>query len=189
MKPVKKAMFVTKANILAVQEAAWAKAQLMDRFGYAEISHSMKISIEQATKIVRGWQKERAIEQVQGGNGLRSYWRCVPDFVRIEPLRIRTPEENMWLTMRRLRSFSPSDVAGHSTTETVQVSVQDAADYCRALLAADYLDVARKAVPTSNREAIYRLTTETGPQAPLVKRVRALVDANIGATIVLGGGA
>lgn len=184
------AIRVTAANFLAVSESAWAKAQKMDRFGYADISAVMGINIEQATRIVRGWIKERALEQLHDGQtgAGRSMWRCLPDFVRVEPLRVRTPEENMWLAMRKLRGgFTATDLASHATTETVAVSTETAAEYCRALLSADYLAVGRRAVPAMKREAIYRLASETGPQAPVIKRVRALVDPNIGATILIGG--
>lgn len=181
---------LTKANFLAVSESAWAKAQKMERFGYQDISAAMGINVEQATRIVRSWIKERAVEQLhagQAGAG-RSLWRCVPDFVRIEPLRIRTPEENMWLAMRKLNNgFTATDIASHATTETVAVTSEVAAEYCRALLAAEYLAVARRAAPALKREAIYRLVSVTGVQAPVIKRVRALVDPNIGATILIGG--
>lgn len=187
--PKRKAMSVTAANYLAVCESAWSKALLMDRFGYADISHAVGISVEQATRIVRGWIKEGAVDQLQDGQAGagRSLWRCKPDFVRVEPLRTRTPEENLWTTMRRLRSFTPTDLAAHATTDTVSVDARAAADYCRALLAAEYLTVARRAAPAMSREAIYRIVDVTGPQAPVVRRVRAVVDPNTGATRVIGG--
>jgi hypothetical protein len=178
---------VTAANFLAMCDAAWAVASRLERFGYGEIAAELNISLEQATRIVRGWIKDRAIESVQEQSGKnRSLWRCVPDFVRVEPLRKRTPEENMWTAMRRLRSFTPSDLSAHATTETVAVDPAHAGKYCRSLLSAGYLSVVRRATPAVKREAIYRLVNETGPQAPVTRRVAALVDGNTGETIVLG---
>lgn len=189
--PKRKAMAVTAANFLAVSEVAWTKAQAMERFGYADISHGVGISIEQATRIVRGWIKEGAVEQLQQGQvgAGRSLWRCVPDFARVEPLRARTPEENLWTAMRRLRSFTPTDLSAHATTETVSVDAKAAAEYCRALLDTGYLSVARRAAPAMQREAIYRIVDVTGPQAPVVRRVRAVVDPNTGETRLMGGAA
>jgi hypothetical protein len=189
--PKRKAMSVTAANFLAVSEAAWTKALTMDRFGYADISHAVSISIEQATRIIRGWIKEGAVDQLQDGQAGagRSLWRCKADFVRVEPLRQRTPEENLWTAMRRLRSFAPTDLAAHATTETVSVDAKAAAEYCRALLDTGYLTVARRAAPAMQREAIYRLVEVTGPQAPVVRRVRAVVDPNTNVTRVIGGAA
>ena len=190
-RPKRKAMAVTAANYLAVSEAAWAKAVLFDRFGYADISHAVCISIEQATRIVRAWIKEGAVDQVQDGHtgAGRSLWRCKPDFVRVEPLRQRTPEENLWTAMRRLRSFTPTDLAAHANTETVRVDLKIAGEYCRALLDTGYLSVARRAAPAMQREAIYRLVDVTGPQAPVIRRVRAVIDPNTNATRLIGGAA
>lgn len=190
--PKTKAFAVTKANFLAVSQAAWAKAQKLDAFGYADISHAVGISVEQATRIVRGWLREGALEEVQQPTGAaRALWRCRPDFVRIEPLRQRTPEENMWTTIRRLGSVTPTDLAAHATTETVTVTREMATDYCRALLDAGFLTVARRAAPAMAREAIYRAVNITGIHAPIVKRVRAVYDPNTQrATVIsqLGGG-
>lgn len=181
-------MSVTKANFLAVSEAAWTAALRMEQFGYAEIATAVKISLEQATRIVRGWLKEGALDPVQEASGAhRLLWRCKEDFVRIEPLRQRTPEENMWTAMRRLPSFIPTDLAAHATTETVTVTPEEASRYCRVLLDAGYLRVARRADPALGREAIYRLIDVTGPRPPLPRRVRAVVDQNTGETRVIGG--
>ncbi|RUS64901.1 hypothetical protein EGN72_02600 [Pseudorhodobacter sp. E13] len=179
---------VTAKNYLAMSEAAWAIALRLGEFGYSEIAVGLKVSHEQATRFVRGWLKEGAVEQLSEGRGNnRCRFRAYADFVRPEPLRQRTPAENMWTAMRRLRSFTPSDLSAHATTETVSVDQTHAGAYCRSLLSAGYLSVVRPASPSVNREAIYRLVNETGPQAPVTKRVAALVDPNSGETIVLGG--
>ena len=157
-----------------------------ERFGYAEISAEMAISLRYATRLIRDWEREGALERLQHGQGLRSMWRCRAGFVRPEPLPCRTPEENMWTAMRRLRSFTPTDLAAHATTETVQVDPAQAADYCRALLAVDYLAVGRRADPARKREAIYRMRSETGPRAPVIRRVRAVSDPNTGRTLLVG---
>jgi hypothetical protein len=90
--------------------------------------------------------------------------------------------------MRQLKAgFGPREIAAHATTEETEVTVEAAQDYCRALLGAGYLAVAKKAVP-GKTQAIYRLIRNTGPRAPREKRVRAVIDANTEQTIVIGGG-
>lgn len=186
MKPVKKYP-VTAKNFLATSQAAWAVALRLSEFGYDEITVEMKISIRAATRIVQGWLKEGSIEQINSGRGNNHCrFRVYADFVRVEPLRPRTPSENMWSAMRRLRSFTPTELSAHATTETVNVNADDASTYCRTLLSAGYVAVVRPAVPAAKRDAIYRLVNETGPQAPVTKRVAALIDPNLGQTIVLG---
>ncbi len=185
----RKTIRLTPDTYLAVADAAWAKALRMTNFGYGEIAAEMQISMEQATRIVRGWQREGAIELVQESvGGTRRMWRANPDFVRIEPLRPRTLEENLWFGMRRLGSFTPTDLAAHATTEFLTVSVEQAQTYCRNLCEVDYLKVVRPAAPNIAREAIYRLVDCTGVRPPMIRRVPAVVDQNTGETRLLGRG-
>jgi len=85
--------------------------------------------------------------------------------------------ENMWRTMRMLAEFSPRDVAAHATTDAVAVSEATAKAYCKALFAAGYLRVVRKAVPKRS-QAVYRLIRNTGPRAPQVQRAKRVFDRN-----------
>lgn len=180
-------MKVTRETQAAVADAAWAVAVRLESFGYAEISAEMRICMDQATRIVKAWVKAGAVELVQSGIGKRSLWRVTEGYE--PPARSRTPEKNMWDTMRQLKSFSPTGLASHATTDEAPVPVSAAAEYCQTLLAAGYLKVVSKAVPDRKREAIYRLVNNTGPFPPRERRVRAVVDANTDQVIVIGGGA
>jgi hypothetical protein len=172
---------VTARNRASMAEAAWAVALRLKTFGYAEISSELKISVERATEIVRAWATEGAVLDAPA-SGSRRMYRADGDFVRLAG---RTAEDNMWTAMRKLRSFSPSTIAAHATTDEISVTADQAAAYCRVLLAAEYLAVTRRAAPAMNREAIYLLVTETGTKAPLPARVRAMRDPNTGRIIVL----
>lgn len=178
---------VTRANREAVAEAAWALALRLPWFGYAEIAAEMKISLEQATRIVRGWVAQGALELLQSGSGLRKLWKVRPgcDRPSLTP-RGRSAEENLWTAMRGLRSFTPTDLAAHANTDLVFLTTADAQAYCRVLLAGGYLRVERKASPARKREAIYRLVRNSGPRAPRATRVSAVVDDNTNAVILLG---
>lgn len=176
-------MRTTTQQRASIDEAAWAAALRLRTFGYAEISREMKIGMERATGIVRRWLAEGAVFEVET-EGARKMFRADADFVR---LKGRTAEDNMWFAMRRLRGgFTPSDIAAHAAAGGNAVTVEEAAAYARALLAAGYLAVTRKAAPLMKREAIYRLVEETGPLPPVVARVRAVRDPNTGRVIVLG---
>lgn len=186
---------VPQASIAATsidghRAAAWAAAQGMGEFGAAEIAQITGTSIERAELIIRGWLVDGAVEIAQMRVGsARQLVRVVPGSEPSVKPRNRTPEENMWHTFRRLRTASPTDLAAHATTDSVTVTVEDAAAYCRALLAAGYLRVSRKASPKSARLAIYNLARDTGPKPPKPKRVRAVVDPNTGDTHLIGGAA
>jgi hypothetical protein len=178
---------VTRVNREAVAEAAWALALRLPSFGYAEIAAEMKISTEQATRIVRGWDGQGALKLLQSGAGLRKLWQVRPGCDRPAPApRGRSAEENLWTAMRGLRSFTPTDLAAHASTDQVSVAVADAQAYCRVLLAGGYLKVERKAAPARAQEAIYRLIRNTGPRPPRAVRVSAVVDDNTDMVTLLG---
>jgi hypothetical protein len=178
---------VTRGNREAVAEAAWALALRLPQFGYAEIAAEMKISIEQATRIVRDWDGKSALELLQSGSGLRKLWKVRPGYDRPAPApRGRSAEENLWTAIRGLRSFTPTDIAVHASTDLVQVATADAQAYCRVLLAGGYLKVERKASPPRKQEAIYRLIRNSGPRPPRHARVSAVVDDNTNSVTLLG---
>lgn len=174
----------------AHRETAWALALTLGDFGAAEIAQGTGTSLERAEQIIAGWLTEGRVTltQMRIGN-VRQTVTAVRDFAPAAQPRLRTAQDNMWFTIRRLRLVTPTDLAAHATTDTVQVSVEEAAAYCRALLAAGYLRVSRKAAPKSGREAMYNLAKDTGPKPPREKRVRAVVDPNTGATHLIGGAA
>lgn len=174
---------VTAANRSAMSDAAWAVAQRLGRFGYAEIAAEMHFSIGSASSIVRDWEREGRCAVVQSGIGLRKMFAVTPEGrVRLE--RSGSPAQNLWTAMRGLRSFSPVDLMAHANTDDVQVTVELARGYCQALLKAGYLKVERTAVP-GRREAIYRLIRNTGPRPPRERRVRAIIDDNLAQTIII----
>jgi hypothetical protein len=174
-------------STVAIEERAWNIARTLPAFGYAEISIELKIGLERATAIVRAWERVGALTPVKSGAKKRKLWR-VADPDRSAPPQGRSAADNLWTAMRKLRVFSPTDLSAHATTEHVAVSTEEALAYCRSLLDAGYARVERKAVP-GLREAIYRLTRDTGPLPPREKRVRAIIDDNVGDVKIIGGAA
>lgn len=181
-------MKVSAEMRLALNEASWAVARRLGQFGYAEISAELSITMEVATKIVRGWEAEGACTVIQKGVGLRKMFQVVPDFVRkAEPEGLGSVPLNLWTSMRGLKSFTPRDLAAHSNVGSVKVTPEAAAGYCQTLLRAGYLKVVRTAIPGS-REAIYRLIRDTGPRPPRERRVKAVFDDNLGTLVHVTGG-
>lgn len=178
-------MRVTAQTKADVADAAWAVALRMKAFGYGEIEAELKISAKQAMRIVRGWDAGCLLVPVQAGPGQRKLWRISPGTVLPAAVKGRTAEDNLWTAMRGLRAFTPTDLCAHSTSPDLIVTVEDATAYCRTLFAAGYLGVSRKAEP-GRREAIYRLARNTGPKPPREKRVRAVIDDNTQAIVVIG---
>ena len=171
----------------SMADAAFAWACTVDSFGYSELTRQMGKSLTWARNRIGTWLKEGLIEVVEQPQNAPWTWRVKEAAKVALPVRTRSPEDNLWTAMRQLKSFGPRTLAVHATTETVRVTTEQAQAYCRALLGAGYLAVAKRAVPGSN-EAIYRLIRNTGPRPPREKRVRAVIDANTEQTIVISGG-
>lgn len=180
-------MNISAANAESTSEAAFAFASQQTEFGYAEVAKAVGITEDWARKIVRGWKASGLLDEVRSGHRIRSLWKVKEGARPILAIKARSPEQNMWTAMRQLKSFSPRDLAAQATTEETEVTLDAAQDYCRALLGAKYLAVAKKA-QSGKSPAIYRLMRNTGPRAPREKRVRAVVDANTEQTIVISGG-
>lgn len=167
-------------------EAAWIVALRLQQFGYADISSEVTIPIEFATHIVQAWNRDGRIRVItpHAGSG-----RMLFEVVPAHELRVVAAQgdahDQMWTAMRKLGSFSPVDIAAHCAAE---IPLEDARAYCRMLLAADYMRVVSKAVP-GKKEAIYRLFKVTGVKAPREKRIRCIVDENLGTATPLTGGA
>lgn len=85
-----------------------------------------------------------------------------------------TGNQRMWMALRALKLFSPADLALTSETK-----FETARKYCSFLRKAGYLKVAQESVP--GRQTVYRFNEarNTGPQAPQIKRSKALYDPNI----------
>lgn len=180
-------MRVTPETKAAVADAAWALALRLQSFGYAEISSNLHISMDRASEIVRAWEAEGAVHRTSSGAGLRNVFAMVPGFKRTPAPELQgSIPLNLWTSMRGLKSFTPTDLAAHSTAGDVVVSLDAAQGYCQTLLRAGYLRVERTAIP-GKREAIYRLIKVTGPRPPRERRVKAVFDDNLGQIVHVSG--
>ena len=169
---------LTSARSIAKAEAAWSAAQRLQQFGYCQISSEISCSMTMATHIVRTWLREGRVRVVHLGvsGAARKMFEVLPDHELRALPAIGDSTDQMWTAMRKLVAFTPTDIAAHCA---VVVLVDEAQAYCRLLLAGGYMRVLQKAVP-GRKEAIYRLFNVTGIMAPREKRVRCIIDDNLG---------
>ena len=168
-------------------DAAWTAAVRLQQFGYGEICRDVSISPRIAAEFTKSWEQDGKIRLVKA-TPLQPSGRKLFEVVPVHELRI-LPDlgdgiDQMWTAMRKLVSFTGIDLSAYCAAP---VPVEDARAYCRLLLAGGYLKVVQKAVP-NRREAIYRLINVTGVVAPRERRVRCIVDANLGRTLPLSEG-
>lgn len=85
---------------------------------------------------------------------------------------------NLWRSMRMLKTFNAKDLALHSSTPTVTVSLETAKSYCSMLCATGFLRVIQRANPVREQLATYRLVRNNGPRPPMIQRVKQVYDPN-----------
>lgn len=162
----------------AMAARAWDIAKYRRPFSASDLQGFAAVSVNLARHLVRAWIAEGRVTVAEpGGQGKACIVAVNADWQPRPFDGARTPELNMWTAIRRLKEFTPTDIASHSTTPEVEVTAAEAATYVRALLAAGYVRVRERAIP-GRREARYRLIRDTGPQAPVVRRVQVLCDPN-----------
>lgn len=177
---------VTAARAPEIEAVCWKIAMRLKTFGYAEISAEASISMDAATKFVREWVSNGKCVLHRNGTATgRKQFRVAVALQRAADPAL-APMRRIWTSMRKLKTFSPTDLSAHSTVDATAVTPASAAAYCQSLLWAGYLVVKRTAIP-GQREAIYRLVRDTGPLAPRARRVRAVFDDNLGELVRVEG--
>lgn len=168
-----------------LNETAWARATALDTFTHAELARQIGAEATTIGTFVRDWESQGWVERVDD-KVAHARFRVIAGPTP-EPSGGGSREANMWRAMRGLNAFSPIDIAAHADTGTVSVSVDDARAYIGVLFRHDYLRCVRKADPSKAREASYKLVRNTGPKAPVLKRIRAVLDPNTGAYVIREG--
>jgi len=160
------------------QAHLWQVAQAHGSFTVHELSGAAKRSVDYVRAELRGWQADGFVEKA-GKRGMSILWRVTEaPGAPVTATGSRTPEERMWFALRKAGGvFSAADLAMWTNTDEVPVSVDDAQAYCRLLLRAGYVRCEIKA-DGRGRMASYRLIQNTGPRAPVERRVRAVWDPN-----------
>ena len=167
--------FVTQSPLA---EVAWARATALRTFSITDLASELRSDASTIGPFVRDWEGRGWVERV--GPGVAHVSFRVIAGPQPEPSTGGSRETNMWRAMRGLGGFTPIDIAAHADTGTVRVTVEDARAYIGVLFRHDYLRCTRKADPSKGREASYKLIRNTGPKAPILKRIRAVIDPNTG---------
>ncbi|AUC54267.1 hypothetical protein CDO87_14255 [Sagittula sp. P11] len=170
---------------------AFERVRTMDEFRLVDLETELKVPHGTAQRYLTQWQREGLVDYVRKEGQVRFYisaerrQQLIEASAKVAPNAAGTPEGNMWRAMRILRHFTPLDIAAHSNAGGVQVSVDKARSYCRTLLEGGYLRIRDQPI-RGRREALFQLVRNTGPEAPVTRRVTVLEDSNIGEISVVG---
>ncbi|MEQ5870220.1 hypothetical protein J4E08_09950 [Sagittula sp. NFXS13] len=170
----------------AMERDAWSKVEGLAELHWSDLA-AKGVHAETAQQFIRRWEAAGRIRQIRKDGHRKIYVnteRAIPVAppVKGDP----TPEGNMWRTMRRPGNFTPVDLVAMSNANGVEVTLDKARAYCRTLLEAGYLRVRETAIP-GKRQPRYQLIRNTGPCAPVVKRLNGVEDPNEGTFAPLRG--
>jgi hypothetical protein len=84
-------------------------------------------------------------------------------------------QDNMWRSMKILKTFNAHFLAIHSSVGDVSVTIDTAKSYIKMLQRAGYL----RALPTVPVSWVLLSSKNTGPHAPMVQRVKQVFDPNL----------
>lgn len=178
----------------ANRERMWNITQAHEEITAHELSAASGFSVDTAAKALRDWVRSGHVTEA-GKRGARKCFKLTgkagkPPVMGEDgnPVILNaTAEERMWFAMRKSGGvFSANDVSMWANSESLPVSVSDAGKYCRSLLDAGYLRCEVKA-DGKGRPALYRMIRDTGPRAPIERRMRGLLDPNTNQYRLLGG--
>jgi len=85
--------------------------------------------------------------------------------------------EQMWRTMRILKTFSAKDLSVSASSDDHTVKLAEAKDYCHHLRKAGYL----KGGPKEGY--VFLVSRYTGPRPPKIQRTKSVFDPNLGKVV------
>lgn len=168
------------------RDAMWAAMRQLGSFTLVDVSRAAGVTEPAATDYVKvlvlAGIVEKLGEMVRGPRGQkRKQYRLARDMGVDAPRvakdgRVLPPSgrQRMWRAMGILKEFSVRDLAATASLPEAPVALAEAVYYCAWLTRGRYL----RQAGAGRYVAIEAM--RTGARAPLIQRVRRLVDANTG---------
>ena len=165
----------------------WAAIREMREFTLLDLTGKTGDPEETVADYLKGLRRAGFVENAGsirsfGGGGGRALYRLIHD-PGVDAPRVRRdgtilPEagrDRLWRCMRILRDFSITDLVVQASLPEAPVAAGEAEFYCLYLARAGYLVEIEP-----NRRFRFLPSFYTGPRAPMIRRVREVVDGNTG---------
>lgn len=162
-----------------VEKAAWHKASKLPLIHRTYLVKEGVCESMTAQFLKRWLQKGWIVEAEKRGH--QRYY-TLPER-RDENMRVggecKTTEDAMWIVMLRYRTFTLTDLTSIGSVGEFEITIHQARQYVKDLMAGGYVVVRQAAVPRKS-QAIYHVINRTGERAPKPMRLRGLYDPNEG---------
>lgn len=179
------------------RQVMWEAMRKLRRFRLTDIEDQTRITEATVDTYVKGLtaagylQRIDAPEPPADTRYAPHWWELVKD-IGVEAPRVTQAgkpvtqgrgREQMWRTMRIIGEFNWRELAVQASTEAHPVKENEAKDYVHHLHKAGYLACVKAGGP--GRAARYRMfpSRYTGPQPPMVQRIKQVFDPNIGQVV------
>lgn len=171
---------------ISKRDAMWAVLRQLGSFTLVDVSRAAGVTEPAAMDYLKALARAGIVadsgETVMGPRGrTRKLYRLVRDMGVDAPRvakdgRILPPSgrQRMWRAMGILKEFSARDLAATASLPEAQVALAEAEYYCKWLARGGYLR------PSTSGRFVTVEAMRFGPRAPLIQRIRRLVDANTG---------
>lgn len=180
---------INEISALQTREALWAVIRTVGRpFTATEVRHQTRCSAGQVGEYLKGLLAAGILaldyDAKAPGNppGTAHRYTLARD-MGVDAPRVRrdgslvtqgSGRDNMWQTMRALKRFTAFDLHLFAATDDHPIALNEAEYYCRFLALAGYLVKAAGS---------YRLVMVHGPKPPMIQRVKAVYDPNLGRVV------
>ena len=176
---------VNEVRSLQTREAIWAAIRNMagESFTSRDIQRDTACSVDQVQSYIRGLYRAEVLalveeKEVKGFFKTQKVYRLQKD-LGVEAPRVRNDgsfvtqgrgREQMWETMRSMRTFTALDIHVFASTDEHHVAQSEASTYCNTLARARYLQRNGKS---------FTLIKRTGPRPPMIQRTKSVYDPNL----------
>lgn len=179
------------------RQVMWEAMRKLRRFRLLDLEDATRIREATLHTYVKGLTRAGYLAEVEPAEPPKDsryaqQWWALANDVGIEAPRVTKDgkpvtqgrgREQMWRTMRIIGEFSFRELSVQASTEQHAVKENEAKDYIHHLHKAGYLICVKPGRPA--HAARYRLIPSryTGPQAPMIQRIKQVFDPNTGSVV------
>lgn len=175
---------INEVSVMKTRAALWDAIRRLKCFTVLQLRRETCCTVSQTREYVLGLTAAGILERVE---------MCQGSFLLVKDTGNEAPRvrrdgtmvtmgrgrEQLWQTMRALGSFTVADLRVAASTDEHPVAESEAETYCQILHKAGYLATLPATHCPKGGGVVYRLIRYTGPQPPMIQRVKSVYDPNL----------
>ena len=160
------------------EQKMWTYMTSVRKFTHKDVADATRVTYNARQRYFHHLKSAKFLRDLGWENGSKYFTVRGPQALADKAAEQRgTIEGKIWTVMRCEGSFTPDEVSMVLAPRNPEITPERVKKYISDLMPAGYLTVVERA-RSGVSPARYRLTRNTGPLPPSVKRKRVVVDAN-----------